>query len=188
MTLDSVILRTAATLLLPLFLLISVYLLIRGHNDPGGGFAGGLLLGAGYILYGVAWGPSAARRILKVEPATLIGAGLGVAALSGLFAMIDAGDPFLAGRWVEFTTFDGALVKLGTPLLFDIGVYLLVAGISTAFVFHLQEAETPARLLDNDPPSDLAFDPSVEGPARPDHSSEDGSHSDEDRPDGGAAK
>ena len=71
----SLILRTATRVLMPLLLLYGLFLFLRGHNSPGGGFAGGLVVAAAYALHSFAFGVTAARRALLVDPSRLIGAG-----------------------------------------------------------------------------------------------------------------
>ena len=73
---SSLIVRTAARVLMPLLLMYGIFLLLRGHNAPGGGFAGGLVVAAAYSLSSFAFGPAAARRALIVDPSRLIGVGL----------------------------------------------------------------------------------------------------------------
>ena len=73
---SSLILRTAAGVLMPLLLIYGIFLLLRGHNAPGGGFAGGLVVAAAYSLNSIAFGTAAARRALIVDPVRLIGVGL----------------------------------------------------------------------------------------------------------------
>ena len=65
---DSLILRTATRLLMPLLLLFSLFELLRGHNEPGGGFVGGLLAAGSLCLYLLAHGPEATRRVLRIDP------------------------------------------------------------------------------------------------------------------------
>ena len=72
----SSILQTATRFLMPLLLLFAVFLLLRGHNEPGGGFVGGLVVASAFVLYSIAYGVSASRRALLVDPATLLGVGL----------------------------------------------------------------------------------------------------------------
>ena len=69
---------------MPLLLLFAVFLLLRGHNQPGGGFVGGLVVASSFVLYSIAFGVDAARRALLVTPSTLLGVGLLVALTSGL--------------------------------------------------------------------------------------------------------
>jgi multisubunit Na+/H+ antiporter MnhB subunit len=134
----SSILQTAARLLMPLLLLFAIFLLVRGHNQPGGGFVGGLVVAASFVLYSIAFGVEAARRALLVRPSTLLGIGLLVAVVSGLPAVV-AGQPFMTAIW---TTIDAGSTStaVGTPLVFDVGVCLAVIGVVLTIVFTLAEA------------------------------------------------
>ena len=80
----SLILRTATRFLMPLLLLFAVFLLLRGHNEPGGGFVGGLVVSAAFVLYAIAYGVDAGRRALLVDPSTLLSVGLLVALVSAI--------------------------------------------------------------------------------------------------------
>ncbi len=117
---------------MPLLLLFSVFLLFRGHNQPGGGFVGGLVAAAAFALYGVAYGVQQARDALLVRPITLLGTGLLLALVSGLPAVL-GGQPFLTALWV------GGPLPLGTPAVFDAGVFLVVAGVVLMKIFTLAE-------------------------------------------------
>jgi multicomponent Na+:H+ antiporter subunit B len=130
------ILTTATRLLLPLLLLFSLFLLYRGHNDPGGGFVGGLVAASAFALYTIARTVQEARQALRVRPRLLIGGGLLCASVSGSLALA-AGKPFMHGLWAPVEV--PALGKLGTPLLFDVGVYLVVVGVILTIVFSLAE-------------------------------------------------
>lgn len=132
----SLILRTASRFLITLLLLYSIFLLLRGHNAPGGGFIGGLVAASAWALYGIGFGESSVRRSLNVNPRTLIGAGLVMALFSGLFGIFK-GEPFLTGKWVTLEA--GTQVTLGTPLLFDLGVYLVVLGTALTIILVLEE-------------------------------------------------
>ena len=134
----SSILQTAARLLMPLLLLFAVFLLLRGHNQPGGGFVGGLVVAASFVLYSIAFGVDAARRALLVRPSTLLGVGLLVALVSGLPAVV-AGHAFMTALWT--TVIAGTMViAIGTPLVFDVGVFLAVIGVVLTIVFTLADA------------------------------------------------
>jgi multicomponent Na+:H+ antiporter subunit A len=128
----SPIFRTAARLLMPLLLLFAVFLLLRGHNQPGGGFVGGLVSGSAFALYAIAFGVRRARQALLVRPLTLLGSGLLIALASGLPAVL-RGQPFLTASWIS------GPVPLGTPVLFDVGVFLVVAGVVLMMIFSLAE-------------------------------------------------
>ncbi len=137
----STILQTAARLLMPLLLLFAVFLLLRGHNQPGGGFVGGLVVAASFVLYSIAFGVDAARRALLVSPSTLLGIGLLVALVSGLPAIV-IGRPFMTALWTTIALGTTAL-DVGTPLIFDVGVFLAVIGVVLTIVFTLAEAVLP---------------------------------------------
>jgi multisubunit Na+/H+ antiporter MnhB subunit len=128
----SPIFRTAARLLMPLLLLFSIFLLLRGHNEPGGGFVGGLVAAAAFALYAIAFGARRARQALLVKPLTLLGVGLLIALSSGIPAAL-RGQPFMTAQWMLDP------VALGTPALFDIGVFLVVAGVVLMMIFSLAE-------------------------------------------------
>lgn len=130
---NSLILREASRLLVGAMLMFSVFMLLRGHNEPGGGFIGGLIAAIAFSLYALAAGPEAVRAALRADPRILAKAGLGMAILAGLIALLESG-PFLTGVWGEI-----AGIKVGTPLLFDIGVYFAVVGAVLTIVLALKE-------------------------------------------------
>jgi len=140
---QSVILSTATRYLLPLLLLFSFFLLLRGHNLPGGGFVGGLVAAAAFALFAIAAGVRRARRALGVELRTLVGVGLLCALSSGLLALL-LGAPFMTGLWSVGTL--PILGKLGTPLFFDVGVYLVVIGVALLILFALMAPPIGRRL------------------------------------------
>ena len=133
----SLILRTATRFLMPLLLLFAIFLLLRGHNAPGGGFVGGLVVAAAFVLYAIASGTPAARRALLVDPSWLLSGGLLIALVSGLLATL-RGQPFMTAAWTSLGTGPDA-VSIGTPLLFDSGVFLAVVGVVLTIVFTLSD-------------------------------------------------
>ena len=134
----SSILQTAVRLLMPLLLLFAVFLLLRGHNQPGGGFVGGLVVAASFVLYSIAFGVDAARRALLVRPSMLLGVGLLVAFVSGLPAVV-AGHAFMTALWTTVAA-GSMVIAVGTTLVFDVGVFLAVIGVVLTIVFTLAEA------------------------------------------------
>lgn len=134
----SVILKTASRYLIPILLVFSFFLLLRGHNEPGGGFVGGLVAASAYALYALANGVESSKRMLRVDPLLLISMGLLIAMLSGVAGLFYNGI-FMTGLWVE--TILPVIGKIGTPLLFDVGVYILVLGISLKIIFSLFEED-----------------------------------------------
>lgn len=137
---NSIILRTGTAFLLPLLLLVSVVILLRGHNEPGGGFVGGLTAATAMLLHMLAFGPEQARRLLPLAPETLIGIGLLLALVSGLPALF-IGWPVFQSVWTEFEPIKG--VKFGTPLIFDVGVYFTVAGVVLLILFSIADYRGP---------------------------------------------
>ena len=135
---SSLVSVTAARWVMPLLLMFSVFLLLRGHYEPGGGFVGGLVAAAAFSLLAFTESPAAVRRLLRVRPTTAIAVGLIITLLSGALALIE-GDPFLTGRWGASTL--PVLGKPGTPLLFDAGVYLVVLGTVLSVTLALLEDE-----------------------------------------------
>lgn len=135
---NSLILRTATRFLLTLLLLFSVFLLLRGHNEPGGGFVGGLVAAAAFALYAIAYDATAARRALRFDPRSLIAVGLLVAIGSGLVGVV-VGEPFMTGQWGYLELPGLPAVDIGTPLIFDIGVYLVVIGVTLTMILALAE-------------------------------------------------
>ncbi|NLY00414.1 MAG: Na+/H+ antiporter subunit B [Rhodopirellula sp.] len=137
---NSMILRTAANYLLPLLLLFSLIELERGHNEPGGGFTGGLIAAAAVTLYAVAHDVATTRKLFRVDPHAIIALGLLVAVAGGLLPAV-WGKPFLTGAWTNLAAVGRSDVYLGTPLLFDVGVYLVVTGVTVLIVLTLKEEE-----------------------------------------------
>lgn len=122
----SILLPVATRYLMPLLMVFSIFLLIRGHNQVGGGFVGGLVASSALMLYGIANTPQALRRLLPISPVRLVSSGLALALSSGLIPLF-AGREFMTGLWLESEI--PVIGKVGTPLLFDVGVYFLVIGI-----------------------------------------------------------
>ncbi len=133
---SSLILRTVVPLLVSLMVVFSIYVLFRGHNLPGGGFIGGLIAASALAVYMISEGPAAVRRALIIHPISIAGVGLVAAALSGVPSFI-VGVPYLTGLW---WLPDGITIKIvATPVVFDIGVYLVVAGTVAAIALALEE-------------------------------------------------
>jgi multisubunit Na+/H+ antiporter MnhB subunit len=122
---------------MPLLLLFALFLLFRGHNEPGGGFVGGLVVAVALILYAISYGVSRARRALLVDPFRLLGVGLLVALGSGIPPAL-RGRPFLTSMWTTVGG-DRLAVDLGTPLMFDVGVFFVVIGVVLTIVFTLAD-------------------------------------------------
>ena len=131
----SIIFRTATRYMFPPLFVFSIYVLLRGHHYPGGGFVGGLFAGSAFTLYALAFSVGAARRLLRIDPRDMAAGGLAIALLSGLPPLF-VDHAFLTGTWWELPFAD-----IGTPLIFDIGVYFVVFGVLLTLVFSLGEEE-----------------------------------------------
>lgn len=145
---ESIIFRAVATLLFFILNVFAVYLLLRGHNLPGGGFIGGLGSAISLIMLSLAFGVERAQRILQIDPIRLAVGGLSLALATALLPMV-AGEPFLRHfhvKW-EAVPLVGKL-EMGTPLLFDLGVFLVVVGISAKLIFVLMRANAGLTALD----------------------------------------
>lgn len=135
----TLIFRTVAPFLTSLMVLFSVFVLLRGHNAPGGGFIGGLIAASAFAIYGIACGVSPVRRALYFHPMTIAGVGLLLGALAGVVSVF-AGVPFMTALWIYPKIF-GVEVPLATVLMFDTGVYLVVVGAITSIALALEERE-----------------------------------------------
>ena len=136
MTRRLVILDAVAGPLYWLILAASAWVLLRGHNEPGGGFIAGLVAVSASILWAIAHGSDAAARRLPLRsPLTLAATGVGLAALAGLPALW-GGDAFLTHRWGTLPLGVTDLA-LSTVLVFDIGVYLCVWGALAGYALAL---------------------------------------------------
>lgn len=124
----------------PLFfwplLVLSVATLLRGHNEIGGGFEGGLMAALAFALVALADGVERSRRLLRIHPLQLVGVGLLLAIASGIPGLLVHGD-FLRHIWIDFTLL-GIHIHQGTTLTFDLGVYAVVLGSVLAFLFGLR--------------------------------------------------
>lgn len=129
---NSIILQTTSRLIMPAAILFSIYVLLRGHNEPGGGFIGGLIAAAGIAVHAIPRGRTSLIIMIRFWPKSLVGAGIAMATLSGLPSLLK-GQPFLTHLW------SFALLPVGTTLIFDLGVYLVVIGSVLTFLSYYLE-------------------------------------------------
>lgn len=135
---NPVVLRTVARMMTPVLLLLSLVMLVRGHDAPGGGFVGGLLAVSASILYLIAYDVKMVQRLVRVHPVILTAVGLLVLMGTGTLPML-FGLPFLTGLWTSVPAPWGGEVDLGTPLLFDVGVHLVVFGTALSFILSMEK-------------------------------------------------
>lgn len=124
----SIIFEVVTRLIFHSLIIFSVYLLLAGHNLPGGGFAGGLTAGLALVLRYLAGGRFELSEAAPVSPGTLLGAGLATAAVSGLVPLLLGGQVFQSAIIEVWLPVFGD-IKFVTSTLFDIGVYIVVLGL-----------------------------------------------------------
>lgn len=133
----TLIFRTIAPILTALMIVFSIFVLLRGHNEPGGGFIGGLIAASAIAIYGMGIGVSEVRQALRVDPISLAGFGVFLAGFSGLLSLGQS-VPFLTGLWATIP-FGPYQIVISTPMIFDIGVYFAVFGTIAAIALALEE-------------------------------------------------
>jgi multicomponent K+:H+ antiporter subunit A len=130
-TQQPLLLRVAASVVLPLALVFSLYIFMRGHNMPGGGFIAGLITAVALVLQFMALGQSRAEMFMRAHAGRRfvqwIGAGLGIAGLTGVAAFV-FGRPFLTSAHGHPTVGVLGELPLASAAVFDLGVYLTVVG------------------------------------------------------------
>lgn len=134
----TVILKTASDYLLPLLLLFSIFILLRGHYLPGGGFVGGLIASIAFVLHSFANGLENTKSLIKVHPGFLMPLGLALAFISAVFPIFLFNLPFMTGTWLPNPM--AVVGMVGTTLFFDIGVYLVVIGVALTIIFTISES------------------------------------------------
>ena len=139
----SVVLTETVNGLTPVLVLFSIFLTLRGHNAPGGGFSGGLVMGSAVVLRYLAAGPRGLRS-LRIDPIVLIGTGLFIAVVVGLTSLVADGSFQESAIW-KFEVAILGDVKIVSSSLFDIGVHVLVVGVVMAVVVALAEADDEMR-------------------------------------------
>lgn len=125
----SYILEGAVRSVFPLLVVFSLYLLLAGHNQPGGGFAGGLTAAAALALLFLSGGIDALSARVPLQGSTVLGAGLLLATVSSVAPMAFGAEFMESFIWSVDLPLIGT-VKLVTVLFFDTGVYMVVAGMA----------------------------------------------------------
>ncbi|MBW2451869.1 MAG: MnhB domain-containing protein [Deltaproteobacteria bacterium] len=123
--------------LYPVLIIASFWMLLRGHNAPGGGFIAGLMAVAASSAYALIFNSSKASKKMPLLPARLSVSGVLVALASGLPAVFQ-GLPYLSHPWWTLSL-GGFKLSLSTVMLFDLGVYLAVWGAIGGICLHLIE-------------------------------------------------
>ena len=130
----TLILSTIIKILIPIFLGFAIYMFFRGHNQPGGGFIAGLIASIPFMLYTMAFGVDKTTAIFKLRPMFMATLGLLLSAISGIYSMLIK-MPFMTSLWIPEKV--AIIGKIGTPILFDLGVLFTVAGVVLKITFLL---------------------------------------------------
>ena len=155
-------LRLLNRILTPVLLLLAIYLLLRGHNLPGGGFIAGLMAAAAFELQILSRGHDQVRRAIGPYLNSGIGLGLAVAICAGIAGLLEG--TFFEGLWFSLDLPLLGHLKFGTPVIFDLGVFLVVVSVATSFLLGLSRASDSADLrregsTSPDAADSSAFDP-----------------------------
>ena len=135
----TVIFRTVAPYLTSLMVLFSIFVLLRGHTEPGGGFIGGLIAASAFAIYGIACGVAPVRRAIYFHPMAISAFGLFMSSIAGMISL-PLSVPFMTGNWMKLGFF-GVDIDLSSVLIFDIGVYFVVVGAITSIALALEERD-----------------------------------------------
>ncbi|QDP40288.1 Na(+)/H(+) antiporter subunit B [Radiobacillus deserti] len=135
---NDLILRTTTNLIAFILLAFSIYLFLAGHSSPGGGFVGGLMTSAAFVLMYMAYGFETVRKIIPINFRLFIPIGLTVALLTGLGSFV-FNQPFLSHTFAYFHLPIFGEKELATALLFDLGVYLTVIGVTMTIILSIAE-------------------------------------------------
>lgn len=134
----NIILIKISRLYLTVMIVFSVFILLRGHNNPGGGFIGGIITSTGFIFYGIINGSDRVKRLLRITTIELMGTGLLLGVIALLIPVFSGAEPF-TGMWIKAPFLVSAGIHLGTPLLFDTGIYLVVTGVFLSIIISVMD-------------------------------------------------
>lgn len=136
---SSLILRTANQFIIPVTLLFAAYMALKGHNLPGGGFIGGLIAAVALVLYRMSHGRDAMSRIMPFHPRVLIATGLAIATLTGILPLLWQ-KPLLYSVVIDVPLpYAAEALHIPTAFFFDVGVLLVVVGVSVGMIVRLGE-------------------------------------------------
>ena len=133
---SSLILKTAMRLIVPLTMLFAAYMALKGHNEPGGGFIGGLIASVSIALYRMTYGVEAFDRLMPIHPRMLVFVGLSMAVLTAVLPLA-FGYPLLTSFQHNLHLGFGQYIHFVSAGVFDIGVLLVVVGVSVGMIDRL---------------------------------------------------
>ncbi|QDU71569.1 MnhB domain-containing protein [Mucisphaera calidilacus] len=134
----TLILRISMRLILPIGLVFSLYMAFKGHNEPGGGFIGGLMAAATFAIFRMSSGAAELDKILPCHPRILVSWGLGIALVTAI-APLAAGEPVLRSYLWDIYLPGGEALHIPSAAFFDIGVFLVVIGICVGMIGRFSE-------------------------------------------------
>lgn len=134
---SSSILRTAMALIFPLTLVFAVYMALKGHNQPGGGFIGGLIAAVALVMVRMSHGPAVMASVMPFHPRLLIAGGLSMAGVTAIVPLL-FGQPLLTSR-APYVYLLGEEIHVPTAMFFDLGVLMVVVGVAAGMIFRLGE-------------------------------------------------
>ena len=130
-------LRLLDRILTPVLLVLAVFLLLRGHNLPGGGFIAGLMAAAAFQLQILSRGRASVQRLVGPYLHPAIGLGLLIAVSAGAVGAVSS--RFFKGVWFALHLGPFGALELGTPVIFDLGVFLVVVSVVTSYLLGLSQ-------------------------------------------------
>lgn len=137
-SLRNIILEKIVSLFMRVMVIFSIYLLLRGHNNPGGGFIGGIIASTGFIFYAIIFGTDSLQKVIKIKPQSFIGIGLLLVLVATLLPTLFSTE-MLTGLWIKADVPVLGTLHAGTPLIFDTGVYAVVIGVILTIVISIME-------------------------------------------------
>nr|WP_040980856.1 Na(+)/H(+) antiporter subunit B [Oceanobacillus jeddahense] len=135
---NNMMLQTLARLIILIVLSFSIYLLLAGHNSPGGGFIGGLMTASAILILYLSFGLNSIKKVIRFDYIKIIGIGLLFASVTGVISMV-FGFPYLKQFFDYFTLPILGEVELTTALPFDLGVYFVVLASALAIILTIAE-------------------------------------------------
>ena len=139
---DSLILKSFSKYIFVFINVAAIFIFFKGHNEPGGGFIAGVATAISLVLLEMTQEYSLVKKMLRIDPLTIAGAGL-ILAYGTSFAPVIVNKPFLYHKMIHLHIPILGDLHVGTPLLFDLGVYLVVVGVLSKMIFVFSE-ETKA--------------------------------------------
>ncbi|MCD8511106.1 MAG: Na(+)/H(+) antiporter subunit B [Bacillus sp. (in: Bacteria)] len=124
-----------------IILSFSIFLFFAGHNNPGGGFIGGLMTAAGLLLLYVSFDIKKIKKVIPFDYSTIIAWGLLIAIGTGLYGML-FGYPYLTQFFEYYTVPIFGEIGLKTALPFDLGIYLVVVAVALLAILTIAEDDT----------------------------------------------